>query len=587
MTAIQTAPADSIAESSFSGGRPKRRLADLYLRVLRPLAPALAIATYAVLYLERPEAAVLHIMGVLTLSLIASASYVVAVRWVPLLTVLRASLVIDTLLVAGMVAALARPDALAIAYFWSVALAAMFVGMRWTLMITALAALCAVIVPFLVAGRDDVAVIVTDVLVLFLVGGITALLSGRADRVEQELERERLLDARALLIAGIIRSSPDPEDVLNEAVRQIGTALGAARCVVRSRSYDPELRDTKLYQWHRPDLAPLVLPQPPLIIQGIFESGETVAIDDIADADVWQAEFMQRVGATSFLVCPVTWRGRTLAVIGATDDQPRPPCRASMLPLIERLEVQLATALVQGETFRQQQESIERLERLTHMRDELIANISHELRTPLTTTIGFLKTLARTDIDISDEERAQFMQLALSQSEHLASLITDLLDFSRYSRGGLVLETTRMQLSDIVNDAVPGLGLTTRREVAVTIEDDSVVAVEAGRIRQVVTNLVVNALKHGSGRVGVRCAREDGNAVIAVTDEGDGVPHDRIPDLFLPFTHWGGRPDSSGLGLAIARGISEAHGGSLSYRPPTSRRAHEFVVSLPFATTTA
>jgi signal transduction histidine kinase len=132
-----------------------------------------------------------------------------------------------------------------------------------------------------------------------------------------------------------------------------------------------------------------------------------------------------------------------------------------------------------------------------------------------------------------------------------------------------------------VTQATLGLSLPDGREYRVDIPADLSARADPDRLVQVLSNLLSNAAKHGSGSVIVTGEREDGVVRLEVSDEGEGVPADRVADLFIPFARWGGRSDSTGLGLAISQGIVEAHGGSLEYRPAQSGAGHAFVVTLP------
>jgi signal transduction histidine kinase len=104
--------------------------------------------------------------------------------------------------------------------------------------------------------------------------------------------------------------------------------------------------------------------------------------------------------------------------------------------------------------------------------------------------------------------------------------------------------------------------------------------VDPVRLQQVLENLVTNAFRHGAGDVVVRGHRVDGLVCIEVLDHGPEIPAEIVPQLFVPFARWS-RSEESGLGPAISRGLVEAHGGHLRYRPPHDGRPHAFVVELP------
>ena len=123
------------------------------------------------------------------------------------------------------------------------------------------------------------------------------------------------------------------------------------------------------------------------------------------------------------------------------------------------------------------------------------------------------------------------------------------------------------------------------RNIVLEIQDICAVEADPDRVFQVLANLVVNAVRHGAGTISVTVRRDGACGVLEVSDEGGGVPTNRLEELFKPFSHWGGHSDSSGLGLAIARGIIESHGGSLHYRQHTDVRQHAFEVRLPLLDT--
>jgi signal transduction histidine kinase len=214
------------------------------------------------------------------------------------------------------------------------------------------------------------------------------------------------------------------------------------------------------------------------------------------------------------------------------------------------------------------------------LREELIANVSHELRTPLTSTIGFLQTLDRRDLDLTRDERGQLLAVALREAERLAVLVEDLLQLTRLERGDLPLEKSELDLAKLAEHAADCIDVPAEREIVLQ-KAHLFTQADPGRILQVVQNLLTNSIRHGEGRVSVDFEWEPGAARLVVSDEGQGVPDDQVQQLFVPFSRTSTRTDSSGLGLAISRRIAEAHGGTLNYRPAENGRGHAFVLELP------
>jgi two-component system sensor histidine kinase KdpD len=310
----------------------------------------------------------------------------------------------------------------------------------------------------------------------------------------------------------------------------------------------------------------------------VRESKQPVVVHDrseIAD-DPGMLDYFERNGIVALIGYPILEGGRVVGASGLHDDRPRD--WRHEVSLLDRVVPQLQSALSQARLFGRQAESVERLEELARLREELIANVSHELRTPLTSTIGFLKTLRRDDVDFDEERREEFLGLALSQAERLARLVDDLLELSRIERGALPLEPRRVDVTDVVE----AVATTTPGEPRLEVEPDLHAHVDPVRLQQVLENLVTNAFRHGDGAVVVRGHRVDGRVCIEVLDHGPEIPPELVPQLFVPFARWS-RSEGSGLGLAISRGLVEAHGGTLHYRPPADGKPHAFVVELPAA----
>jgi signal transduction histidine kinase len=195
-------------------------------------------------------------------------------------------------------------------------------------------------------------------------------------------------------------------------------------------------------------------------------------------------------------------------------------------------------------------------------RRELIANVSHELRTP----IAALQAVLENAVDGVTEPDEATMRTALSQTQRLGDLVTELLDLSRLDGGALPLARVAFEVQPFLVDVVDQTGLS---DVRLEVSPPGLVAeADPARLHQVVANLLDNAARHrpADSAIVVRaCHREpDGGLLLEVMDEGPGIaPADRCR-VFERFTRGGADDGGTGLGLAIARWAVELHGGSIA-----------------------
>jgi signal transduction histidine kinase len=203
------------------------------------------------------------------------------------------------------------------------------------------------------------------------------------------------------------------------------------------------------------------------------------------------------------------------------------------------------------------------------MRRDLVANVSHELRTP----IGALRAKLENLVDGVETADRKTLDAMLRQVERLGNLVEQLLDLSRLESGAVPLERSTFQAAPLLDGVVEEWR--TRAEirdvriVSAAEPDGLELDGDAERLRQVLANLVANAVRHSprGGKVLVRACREDGHAVLEVVDEGPGIPPGEAERVFERFYRSDQARSSeeggSGLGLAIARWIVELHGGTI------------------------
>ncbi|MBU2663670.1 DUF4118 domain-containing protein [Actinoplanes bogorensis] len=198
------------------------------------------------------------------------------------------------------------------------------------------------------------------------------------------------------------------------------------------------------------------------------------------------------------------------------------------------------------------------------MRTALLAAVSHDLRTPLASAKAAVAGLRNEEIVFDLEDRRELLATADESLDRLVRLVTNLLDMSRLQAGALGVNAVDIGAEDIVPSALDDLGAE-GRTVAVEIPDDlPPLHADPGLLRQVLVNLVANALRHSPpGRPPTVTAS---TSELRVVDHGPGIPEDRWDDVFLPFQRLGDRDNHTGvgLGLALSRGLTEAMGGTLT-----------------------
>jgi signal transduction histidine kinase len=178
------------------------------------------------------------------------------------------------------------------------------------------------------------------------------------------------------------------------------------------------------------------------------------------------------------------------------------------------------------------------------------------------------------------QQRHELMEHARDGGLRLLALVEDLLALGSLRADSLDLGPEPIDADRLVIDSLRGIEIPDGRTLRVDVVDDPDVVVDRNRMLQVLSNLIVNAIRHGAGDIAVRCARDGSHVVFDVIDEGSGVAPEHVPELFLPFARFSTRPDSTGLGLAICRSIIEAHGGTVDYDRIAPARTR-FRVRLP------
>jgi signal transduction histidine kinase len=224
-------------------------------------------------------------------------------------------------------------------------------------------------------------------------------------------------------------------------------------------------------------------------------------------------------------------------------------------------------------------------------KDEFLATVSHELRTPLNAVLGWVTLLRMGKLDPAAAERA--LDVVERNAKAQVQIIDDLLDQARIVSNTLRLEMAGIDLAAVLERALESAqpeAAAKQIHLSLAVETAPVrLSGDAGRLQQVVSNLLNNALKFtpDGGTVQATLKVEDGFAVIDVTDSGPGIPPEALARIFDRFQQGEGltgkRKGGLGLGLAIARHLVEAHGGTLQAASPGEGGGATFTVRLPLA----
>jgi two-component system sensor histidine kinase KdpD len=240
--------------------------------------------------------------------------------------------------------------------------------------------------------------------------------------------------------------------------------------------------------------------------------------------------------------------------------------------LLTAVAAQIVNAMERSR-LRERATEAEVLQRTDSLKTALLNAVSHDLRTPLASIIASAGSLRQADVQWTDAERETFAADIEEQAARLSRIVTNLLDLSRMESGTLRPDRGWYDIGALVDDVVGRLRpLAFAHRVRVVVPDElPPVPLDYIEIDQVLSNLVENAIRHTPTGTDIEITArvEEGSVVIEVADNGPGIPAQALAQIFDPFVRLSVPDNRSGLGLglAVARGLVEAHGGRLGARP--------------------
>ncbi|MFL5972808.1 MAG: ATP-binding protein [Gaiellaceae bacterium] len=322
------------------------------------------------------------------------------------------------------------------------------------------------------------------------------------------------------------------------------------------------------------------------VVEDVVDGGRTIYRDDMSEPTYAEEADFLALGLRSRVVAPILSGAATIGAISVVRREPGAfsDGEIELLGLLGRL---VGSAIQNIRAYEAERTTVEELRRLSALRADFVSLVSHELRSPMASVIGSARTLEQRWRELSPDQRESFLALIAHETSRLAELIGDVLDTSRIESGTFSYSFEDVDLARLVRDSAAAAehGQDEVTVEAVVREPLPAVRGDRDRLRQVLVNLIDNAVKYSppGDRVRVEAEQSDGRLVIEVRDRGPGISPDDQRLIFEKF----GRANvaehakpGTGLGLFIARSIAEAHGGALEVRSAPGRGA-TFRLSLP------
>ncbi|MFL5483863.1 MAG: ATP-binding protein [Gemmatimonadaceae bacterium] len=394
--------------------------------------------------------------------------------------------------------------------------------------------------------------------------------SAEVARLREELDRVRSRATKLLDLNTSLSEARSVDDVARVFLSKGLAVVEAARGILIS------LEDNKIHILGSSGFSP-----------ALISYLDTVTLDtDVPVVDALRrgamislesgAEFQERYGGTyagfseiadmqTYIAMPLVHTGRTIGAI-TLHFKEAAALGASDRPFTSLLAQVTATALARARSYDAEQERRKSAEFIAQAREEVLGVVAHDLRNPLSLIVTSTELLEE---NLEPERRQQILEIAKRAGKQMNRLIGDLLDTVQMQSGKLSLDVEELAVAAILRQTDEAFHpRAEKRHILLTVippDDDLFVRADPLRMQQVLGNLVGNALKFTpvDGNVTVRAVVGENDVTFCVTDSGPGISAEQVPHLFEQF--WQARHDKRGvgLGLAIAKGIVDAHGGRI------------------------
>jgi signal transduction histidine kinase len=316
-----------------------------------------------------------------------------------------------------------------------------------------------------------------------------------------------------------------------------------------------------------------------------LQSGQSIYREDMTERRFDEEDEFVSLGLLSRVLAPMLAGPETIGAISVVRREPHAFSSAEieLLGLLGRL---VGSAVQNIHAYEAERTTAEELRRLSALRADFVSLVSHELRSPMASVIGSARTLQLRWRELGPDQRESFLALIAHETARLAELIGDVLDTSRIEAGTFSYSFDDVDLALLVRDSAAAAERGQDEVPVRAVVHDPLPPVRGDRerLRQVLVNLIDNAVKYSPPgvEVSVEAQSTNGRVVIEVRDRGPGIATEHHTAIFEKFgrVQGGSAKPGTGLGLFIARSIAEAHGGSLVVRS-APEQGSTFTLSLP------
>ncbi len=401
--------------------------------------------------------------------------------------------------------------------------------------------------------------------------GMILDITERKHAEEQVAQRNREL-ATLNTIAQTVNQSLDLDDILSKALERILAMLGIEHGGIYLLNKEVDVLDLKVQRGMSSELLELITPvRVGSGIPGIVaRSGEPLLVESISDSTDITGRKVREIAVAehgrSVMGLPLQSRGKVLGVMFAMTCYERVFSIGEQQLLIT-VSHAISTAIENTQLLEAQSRAMA-FEEADQLRAAFLSSISHEVRTPLTEIKGFASTLVQPDIEWDAETQQDFLMGINQASDRLLDVINDVLDMSKIEAGVLKLERRPVKLTKLIERLRTKFDTPVWKEnLQVQLPDDlPSVDAEEERLGQVIANLIENATQEGTP-VTIEAELSGNSLLVSITDNGEGIAPERLEKIFERFygleENTERRRSGSGLKLAIAKGIIEAHGGKI------------------------